>query len=123
MGVLLCSLGGLLTWAAYLTAVRLGCDVIGANFWAAVVASTYAEIMARVRKYPAISYLVVSAFPLFPGAGIYYTMSYILQNNTDMAWQKGMETASIAGVMAVGIILVSTLVRLYYVMKGRRKKR
>ena len=50
-------------------------------------------------------------------------MSYILQNNTEMAWQKGMETAAIAGVMAVGIILVSTLVRLYYVLRSRRKRK
>ena len=123
MGVFLCALGGMITWAVYLIAIKLGCGVISANFWAAVVASAYSEVMARVRKYPAISYLVVSAFPLLPGAGIYYTMSYILQNNTEMAWQKGMETAAIAGVMAVGIILVSTLVRLYYVLRSRRKRK
>lgn len=120
-GVPLCALGGMFTWAVYLIAIKLGCGIIGANFWAAVVAAVYSEIMARVRKYPAITYLVVSAFPLLPGAGIYYTMSYILQNNTDMAWQKGMETAAIAGVMAVGILLVSTAVRFYYVLRGRIK--
>lgn len=121
MGVPLCALGGLITWAAYLIAAKLGCGVIAANFWAAVVAATYAEIMARIRKYPAITYLVVSAFPLFPGAGIYYTMSYILQGQMDLAGQKGMETAGIAGVMAVGIIMVSTLVRLFYVWKNKKK--
>ena len=118
-GVLLTSLGGLLTWAAYLVAVRFGCTVVGANFWAAVVAAAYSEVMARVRKYPALSYLVVSIFPLLPGAGIYYTMTYILQNNTDAAWAKGMETAAISGVMAVGILLVSTAVRVYYTTKAR----
>lgn len=122
-GVPLTALGGMITWAAYLIAIQMGCGVVGANFWAAVVAAVYAEIMARVRKYPAISYLVVSAFPLLPGAGIYYTMSYILQNNMDMAWQKGAETAAIAGVMAVGILLVSTAVRFYYVLRGRLKAR
>lgn len=122
-GVPLCALGGMITWAAYLIAVKLGCGVISANFWAAVVAATYSEVMARIRKYPAITYLVVSVFPLLPGAGIYYTMSYILQNNIEMAWQKGMETAAIAGVMAVGILLVSTAVRLYYVLRGRTKGR
>ena len=122
-GVPLTALGGLFTWAAYLIAVELGCDVIGGNFWAAVVAAAYSEIMARVRKYPAITYLVVSAFPLLPGAGIYYTMSYILQNNTEMAWAKGMQTAGIAGVMAVGILLVSTLVRFWYALKSRRKSK
>ena len=118
MGVLLTSLGGLLTWAGYLVAIELGCSVVGANFWAAVVAAVYSEIMARVRKYPTLSYLVVSIFPLLPGAGIYYTMTYILQSNTEMAWAKGMETASIAGVMAVGILLVSTAVRAFYTLKA-----
>ena len=123
MGVWLTSLGGLLTWAGYLLAFRLGCGVVGANFWAAVVAAVYSEIMARVRKYPALSYLVVSIFPLLPGAGIYYTMSYILQNNTDAAWAKGMETASVAGVMAVGILLVSTAVRAYSNIKAHSKRK
>ena len=118
VGVLLTSLGGLLTWAGYLVAIELGCGVVGANFWAAVVAAVYSEIMARVRKYPTLSYLVVSIFPLLPGAGIYYTMTYILQSNTEMAWAKGMETASIAGVMAVGILLVSTAVRAFYTLKA-----
>ena len=122
-GVPLCALGGLITWAVYLIAVKLGCGYAGANFWAAVAAAAYSEIMARVRKYPAITYLVVSAFPLLPGAGIYYTMSYILQNNTEMAWQKGTETAVIAGVMAVGILLVSTIVRLYYTLRAMRSSK
>ena len=120
-GILICSLGGILTWAVYLIAVALGCGVIGANFWAAVAAAIYSEVMARVRKYPALSYLVVSAFPLLPGAGIYYTMSYILQNNTEAAWAKGMETAGIAGIMAVGIILVSTAVRGLNILKHHRR--
>ena len=120
-GVPLCALGGALTWAAYLIAIRLGCDTIGANFWATVVASIYSEVMARVRKYPAITYLVVSLFPLLPGAGIYYTTAYILQNNSELAWAKGGETAGIAGALAVGILLVSTAVRLFYTFKSRRK--
>ncbi|MBO5130080.1 MAG: threonine/serine exporter family protein [Oscillospiraceae bacterium] len=123
MGVPICALGGMLTWAVYLIAMKLGCGYASANFWAAVAAAVYSEIMARVRKYPAITYLVVSAFPLLPGAGIYYTMSYILQSNTEKALQKGTETAVIAGVMAVGILLVSTVVRFYYTMKSRRKNR
>ena len=121
MGVPLCAMGGMLTWAVYLIAEYFGAGIIAANFWAAVFSSAYAEIMARVRKYPAISYLVVAAFPLLPGAGIYYTMSYILQGQMDLAGKKGMETAGIAGVMAVGILMVSTAVRLFYIWKNQRK--
>ena len=118
-GIPLCALGGMITWAAYLIAVMLGCDVLGANFWATIVAAIYSEVMARIRKYPAITYLVVSLFPLLPGAGIYYTTAAILQKNTELAYAKGSETAGIAGVMAVGILLVSTIVKLYYTLKNQ----
>lgn len=121
MGIWLCAAGGLMTWAVYLLAEHLGSGVVAANFWAALFASAYSEIMARIRKYPAISYLVVSIFPLLPGAGIYYTMSYALEGQMELALQKGIQTASIAGIMAVGILLVSTIVRLWTIWKFSRK--
>lgn len=116
-GGLLCALGGVLTWAVYALVVRYcGSEILG-YFWGAVFASLYSEIMARIRKYPAISYLVVSIFPLIPGAGIYYTMTYAVQGDMEMFATKGMFTAAIAGVMAVGILLVSTSVRMWHTWK------
>jgi len=120
-GVWLCALGGMLTWAVYLLAERLGAGIVGANFWAAVFASAYAESMARIRKFPAISYLVVSIFPLLPGAGIYYTLRFTLEQRMDHALNKGLETIAIAGVMAVGILMVSTAVRVLNNRKNLKK--
>ena len=120
-GSMLCSLGGVLCWAVYDITMRLGCSEILAYFWGAVTASAYAEIMARVRKYPAISYLVVGIFPLIPGAGVYYAMNYAVQGNMELFASQGMYTAAIAGVMAVGILLVSTTVRMYTSWKFQRK--
>lgn len=121
-GGLLCALGGVLAWFIYRIALGLsGSDII-AYFWGALGASFYSEIMARIRKYPAISYLVVSIFPLIPGAGVYYTMNYAVQGNMDMFAGKGMHTAAIAGIMAVGIILASTLFRVYSVWKNQKHK-
>ena len=77
--------------------------------------------MARIRKYPAISYLVVSIFPLLPGAGIYYTVSFALKNQMELALDKGLQTVSIAGVMAVGILLGSTAFRIYSDWKFHKK--
>ena len=76
--------------------------------------------MARIRKYPAISYLVVGIFPLIPGAGIYYATSFLLQSNKEAFSQKALETIGIAGVIAVGILVVSTLVRFQNILKKKK---
>ena len=120
-GSMLCVLGGVITWSVYCLVLELGGDDLSAYFWASLIASLYSEIMARVRKYPAISYLVVSIFPLIPGAGVYYTMSHAVQGNMDLFASQGMHTAAIAGVIAVSILLVSTGFRLWSVWKQQRK--
>ena len=111
-GMLICIFGGVLTWAVYSLCILLGASEYMAYFIASAFASLFAEIMARVRKYPAISYLVVSVFPLLPGGGIYYTMCHAVSGNMAQFSVKGMQTVSIAGAMAVGILMISTLFRL-----------
>ncbi len=119
-GGLLCALGGVLTWLIYLITLRHTSNGLAAYFWGTLFASFYAECMARIRKYPAISYLVVSIFPLIPGAGVYYTMNYAMQGNMDAFADKGMETAAVAGIMAVAILLGSTTVRILQMLRQRR---
>lgn len=113
-GGILCALGGILCWVIYSLVARFSGNVMLGYLWGSIFASAYAEIMARVRKYPAISYLVVSLFPLIPGAGIYYAMNYAVHGKMELFAAQGAHTAAITGVMAVGILLVSTFVRFCY---------
>ena len=122
MGVFLSALGGALSWIVYLTAVRMGNSEIIAYFWSALFASRYSETMARIRKYPAISYLVISIFPLIPGAGAYYTMNYAVRGEMDLFASQGLHTAAIAGILAVGILLGSTCFRIYSDWKAKKRK-
>ena len=111
-GGLLCSLGGFLTWMIYLLVVELTGNDLTGYFLATLFASIYAEVMARIRKYPAISYLVVSIFPLIPGAGVYFSLNFAVRGEMDAFAQQGMHTAAIAGIMAVAILLATTTVRI-----------
>ena len=120
-GSLLCALGGALTWAVYLIAQKATGSDLTAYFWAALTSSVYSEVMARIRKYPAISYLVISIFPIIPGAGAYYTMHYAVQGQMELFASRGMFTAAIAGIMAVGILLGSTGFRMYSHWKIHKK--
>lgn len=111
-GGLLCALGGALSWAIYLIVLHFGHNDILAYFCSALFASIYSESMARIRKYPAISYLVVAIFPMIPGAGAYYTMNYVVRGQMDLFAQTGMHTIAIAGILAVGIMLGTTIFRM-----------
>ena len=121
-GGLLCTLGGVLTWATYMIVIALGGSDILGYLWATIFASVYSEVMARIRKYPAISYLVVSIFPLIPGASVYYTMTHAVKGDMASFADMGMRTIAIAGAIAVGILLVSTAFRIWAVQMRNRKK-
>ena len=112
-GNLLCALGGGLTWAVYCVIQAFGAEEFLCYFGATVFAAIYAEVMARVRKYPAISYLITSLLPLIPGAGIYYSAQQAIQGDTAGFVAQSTHTLAIAGVMALGILLVVSTVRLW----------
>ena len=120
-GSLLCALGGTLSWAVYLLALKAGCSDILSYFWSALFASVYSESMARIRKYPAISYLVVSIFPMIPGAGAYYSMNYAIRGDMDLFATQATHTIAIAGILAVGILLGSTIFRMYSEWRAKRR--
>lgn len=121
-GILLCALGGAVSWAVYCLSAHYGCSSTMCYFLSALTAAAYSEAMARIRKYPAISYLVVSIFPLIPGSGIYYTTNCLLVGDMSGFTTMGKQTIAIAGVIAVGILMISTLVRLWNEWKKHTKR-
>ncbi len=122
-GGLLCALGGFLTWMIYLAVQKLTGNDFAAYFWGTFFAAAYSEVMARVRKYPAISYLVVSIFPLIPGAGVYFAVNYAVRGQMEACARQGLYTAAVAGIMAVAILLVSTTVRILTLRRSAGKSK
>ena len=121
-GVVICGFGGAVGWLVYLLAAPFFHSSIIQSFFAALAISAFAEIMSRIRKCPVTGYLLVAFFPLVPGGGIYYTMKYCMDGQTDLFFSKGLETLGIAGALALGVLLVSSSVRLitnlHYHKKG-----
>lgn len=122
-GVLICSLGGALGWLVYLlSGTFLHSDLLQ-SFLAALFISAYSETMARLRKCPVTGYLLVAFFPLVPGGGIYYTMEHAINGETDLFLSTGLHTLGLAGSLAVGVLLVSSFVRLLNSIRRRRALR
>lgn len=110
-GILICGFGGGLGWLAYLLSAPLGSD-ISQTLVAAVVIALYSEIMARIRKCPVTGYLLVAIFPLVPGAGVYYTMEHAVNGENELFLNSFLHTLGLAGAIAVGVLLVSSLARM-----------
>ncbi len=116
------SLGGAIGWFFYLFSAPVGNDIL--QFFIGTLAlALYAEIMARVRRAPATGYLHVALFPLVPGGGIYYTMEYCIAGDMDRFLETGMHTLSTAGALALGILVVSTLARIFTLLAGEGGER
>lgn len=109
--LLLASLGGSLGWFVYLLLNFMNNDIF--QFFAATIATAiYSEIMARVLKKPATEFQIVALLPMVPGGGIFYTMDYCVIGNNEMFLKTGLHTLGIAGALAMGILLVSSLFRI-----------
>ena len=120
-GMLICAGGGALGWLCYLlTAPLVHSDIIQ-SFFAALVISAYSECMARVFKAPVTGFLILSILPLVPGNGIYYTMEHALNGDTELFLDTLMHTLGLAGALAVGVLLVASVVRLFTTYQSRRR--
>ena len=123
LGAVLCSLGGALAWLVYLVTAPMFHSDLLQSFAAAVFISAYSEVMARVRKCPATGYLLIAFIPLVPGAGIYNMMDAALRGDTQDFLTTGLHTLSIAGSLAVGVLVVSSLVRMQNMLQHRRRSK
>ena len=120
-GRLICAGGGALGWLVYLLAAPLVHSDIIQSFFAALAISAWSEIMARLRRCPVTSYLLVALFPLVPGGGIYYTMEHAMSGETSLFLESLLHTLGLAGALAVGVLMVASLARLVTNYQNHRR--
>ena len=121
-GIAICGGGGALGWLVYLLADFLTPNVILRFLLAAIVITLYSEIMARIRRCPVTSYLIIALLPLVPGSGIYEAMRYCVQGDTQMFLSALVRTFGIAGALALGAVLGSSLLRILFPLFHRLHK-
>jgi uncharacterized membrane protein YjjB (DUF3815 family) len=105
------ALCGALGWFIYKFSIKVGSSDTTALFWAAVGLSVYSEVFARILKTPVTTFVIAALIPLVPGGGMYYTMVEAITGNVMKSLETGIKTLASAGVLALGIILVSTITK------------
>lgn len=108
--LIFCSIGGGISWFIYLFIYSyLHLSSILAYFIASLIGAIYSEILARLLKTPVTTFVIGSIIPLVPGGGMYNTMFETVQGNIDKSLRTGINTLAIAGTIAVGVFMVSSI--------------
>jgi len=102
---------GAFGWIAYLATYKYTNSTVVSSFSGAFIVGIYSEFMARKLKTPTMQFSIPGIFPLVPGITAYNTISYIVQNNSSLAYSKGMQTIAVSGAIGFGIMLSSTTFR------------
>ena len=119
----LAALGGGLSWTIFLILSYLIPNEAICYFIVALMASLYAEAMARLLRSPATIFIAPSMIPLVPGASLYYTMSNALDGNLDGFVKKGLDTLTLAAALAIGVIVSAVIMRTVTKLTAAAQKR
>ncbi|MCK9526119.1 MAG: threonine/serine exporter family protein [Limnochordia bacterium] len=111
---------GALGWTICLAAQEAGGEV-GGVFLAATCVAICSEVLARRRQQPVLVFLTPGVIPLVPGAKAYLTMLSFLQADYAEAIVLLVSTVLLAGAVAAGIIIASSMFRIYSRIKYVRR--
>lgn len=111
--VVFCGLTGCIGWFFYQFVIVTGGNnyVTLSSFIATLFIAAISRFLSYRRKTPVTVYLISGIIPLVPGAGIYYTMYGIINNDNFTALATGIDTLKIAGVICVGMLIILSLPR------------
>ena len=107
------SIVGFLTWAVYLLCMPLTNSIFLLSAIATMFAGFASEVMARILKIPASSFLTVSVVVLIPGRALYYTLYHAIAGQTDVAARYGTDTLLVVLGISTGIVLISVCAKLF----------
>lgn len=103
---------GAIGWALFLILREQGIAMGTATFFSSCLVCLCAQIMARIMRTPVTIFIVTGILPLVPGAGMYHIARSIIDSNSVMTSYYMTETLTVAGMIAVSMIVVSSIFRL-----------
>ncbi|MEF2782108.1 MAG: threonine/serine exporter family protein [Clostridium sp.] len=121
--LILAGIAGSIGGVVYHVALLYGFSELSAMFLGSMALSLYSEILARVCKTPVTTFIICALIPLVPGGGMYRMMLQAIEGNVMQALTIGLDTLTIAGVLALGILVISTIMKAIFKPERKRVKR
>lgn len=115
--LLLVGIGGAVIWTVFLAVDHFTGQEMIALFVASLLASVFAEVLARVVKSPATVLLIPMVIALIPGGNLYYTMFYMVQGHAILFQSYLKLVLQEAASIALGVMIVTSAMQV--VQKSR----
>lgn len=115
--LLYAAIGGGIGSSAYELLLHFQFSEYSSIFLAAILLAIYCECIARYKKTTVTTFVICALIPLVPGKGMYLTMISLVNNELNKALVYGLDTLTSAGLLALGILFVSTFAKFF-----KRKK-
>ena len=115
------TIGGFLSWSIYLLAYHFLPNEAVCYFIASLLTALYSEVMARLLKSPTTTFITTALVPLIPGGSLYYTMAYAFESDMTKFTGRAFYTLQLASALALGIIVSSTITKLFFKYKSSIK--
>ena len=106
-------------WVVYQVALSMDCEIAISCFLGACAVGLTSDIASRVCKEAATIFIIPGVLPLVPGAGTYYTMLAVVEGNLNEAAANGVQTLAMAGAIALGLLVMGSIIQ---IIRGVAKK-
>jgi uncharacterized membrane protein YjjB (DUF3815 family) len=110
--LVIASLGGILCWGVYLIMIYFNAGIFASTLIAAIFASLYSEILARILKAPTTVFIIPAVVPLIPGSALYYTMQCAVLSDSAGVKHYALATLLYIAGIALGLSIVSAIFRI-----------
>ena len=118
-----CGLTGMFGWTATQIFIMMDMSQVSATFLGAVVVSIFSIYYAKRTRVPATAYNLTGFFPLVPGVAAYQSMNAFIKSEFVLGISLLIKTFTISVTIALAIVLVEIIYRVYMHRKQRRISR
>lgn len=103
---------GALGWALFILLQEYSFSMGSATFFSGCLICLCSQFLARLLKTPVTVFVISGILPLVPGAGMYHIAFSIMHSNSVMTSYYVTQTLTVAGMIAVSIIVVDSIFKL-----------
>lgn len=109
-------------WVLSIIIPKLGLGSAWAFFAGSILVSFLAEIFARKTHNPSTLFSIPGIYPLVPGYGLYKTMYHFTRSEVTEGVKVLLNTLSVSGAIAVGIITMSSIWGITKKVRARKEQ-